>query len=117
MPTKDSESLKFIKYDEQFIQQGLADGVEFDDYTEPVILGVDLAKEASVTGTIDSPECAAFLEALPQIVQALVNILPCIFEAIFNYPNRRVVHLALHGKPRTRRKNMRRILRYYKNKL
>ena len=60
----------------------------------------------------------AFCEVVPQIVQAIVEVLPVIIEAtadvLKKYPNRRVVHLALHGKPRTRKKNWKRILRYYK---
>lgn len=60
----------------------------------------------------------AFCEVAPQIVQAIVEVLPVIIEAtadvLKTYPNHRVTHLALHGKPRTRKKNWKRILRYYK---
>lgn len=64
----------------------------------------------------------AFCEVIPQIVQAIVEVLPFIIEATADalkkyqkYPNRRVLRLALlHGDPLVRKKNTKRIARYYK---
>lgn len=35
---------------------------------------------------------------------------------ISEYPNKRVSYLALHGKPRVRKKNMRRIMKWYRGR-
>lgn len=52
---------------------------------------------------------------MPQIVQAIVELLPPFIEALSTYPNRRVVHLATrHRDPLVRKKNQKRLVRMYK---
>ena len=62
----------------------------------------------------------AFCEAIPQIVQAFVDVLPIIkafADEFTKYPNRRVLHLATrHPDPLVRKKNMKRIARYYRRR-
>lgn len=43
MPPKDSKSLAFLECG-KWVTQGFADGLQFAEDIEPVILGVDLAK-------------------------------------------------------------------------
>ena len=67
------------------------------------------------------PAIQAFADALTPIIKELAAYLPSFIEAtvdvlgkIINlYPNKRVIYLATHGKPRTRKKNMKRILKYF----
>lgn len=45
----------------------------------------------------------AFIEAAWEIAKQIINL----------YPNKRVIYLATHGKRRTRKKNINRILKYF----
>ena len=68
---------------------------------------------------IFAPVSAAF-QALSDSIKEIVPVIKLVAEATINicerikneYPNKRVVHLATHGKPRVRKKNMRRIMKW-----
>ena len=68
------------------------------------------------------PAIEAVAEIVGRLVKMISDALPSLFdtlgdvmEQIINlYPNKRVIHLAKHGKRRTRKKNINRILKYYK---
>ena len=51
------------------------------------------------------------------LLDNIMKLVVAMWEFMFDhYPNRRVVHLAIHGKrARTRKKNRNRILRYFQN--
>ena len=63
------------------------------------------------------------MENISATVNVAIRAIKVLTEAITKYmyeqyPNRRVVHLALHGKrARTRKKNMNRIIRDFKNEI
>lgn len=59
-------------------------------------------------GQIDAVQTLA---ATNEIFNTLWPIAKRVAELYSLYPNKRVKHLALHGNPRTRKKNMRRIAR------
>lgn len=128
MPTKDSESLKFIKYGEQ-VAHGLADGlhdlpciyeVEEELEEEPTPWPkenpyIKAAEEVTLTGAISPETATAFVELFVKpMAKVLAQMVQAIADVLRKYPNRRVVHLALHGRPRTRKKNTKRIARYFK---
>jgi hypothetical protein len=63
------------------------------------------------------------IKAIQTVVETVKDLMPVIKQVgetvtklcgeIKNtYPNKRVVHLATHGKPRVRKKNMRRIMKW-----
>ena len=76
---------------------------------------IKAADEASFTCEINSPGLAAFLNShLTPEVKLLAKMIDVIADALRKYPNRRVLHLATHGSPRVRKKNVKRLVRYYK---
>ena len=98
---------------------------DLNDIKEPgaySIVGVDLAKEASFTAPITITGEAA--KILNELTQAWANIhdllslkLAAIKTAIDSGQHRRVVHLALyHRDTLVRKKNMKRLIRYYKRR-
>ena len=56
------------------------------------------------------PTIEAIAETLWPTIKALVELTEQMIDL---YPNKRVVHLAKHGKPRVRKKNIKRILKYF----
>ena len=54
----------------------------------------------------------SFFQTLEYAVNCMVELYK---KMISVYPNKRVVYLAGHGSRRTRKKNMKRIIKYYKN--
>ena len=56
-------------------------------------------------------------KSLSILADNIMKLVVAMWEFMFDhYPNRRVVHLAIHGKrARTRKKNRNRILRYFQN--
>ena len=75
------------------------------------------ADEASFNCTINSPELVAFLSSvIPPMWKLLRQMVQVIADTLKKYPNRRVLHLARHGSPRTRKKNVKRIVRFYRRR-
>ena len=87
--------------------------------------GCDVPFVGKVSEVIPAEEQLALLsEAFKPVVKAYEKVLlPTITEIakevvkigkriMYEYPNKRVVHLALHGKRHTREKNMRRIMKW-----
>lgn len=71
---------------------------------EPLIKG--LARVASAF--------AKMVEKINACLPIITKAVACISETAINlYPNKRVIHLAKHGKGRTRKKNINRILKYF----
>ncbi len=53
------------------------------------------------------------IPTIETLIEKIVPVVTQVTETILRkYPNKRVVHLALHGKPRVRKKNIKRITRY-----
>ena len=87
--------------------------------------GCNVPFDGKVSKTIPLEEQLALLsEAFKPVVKAIESLIPAIkavatVALIFGkkimqeYPNKRVLHLALHGKRRTRKKNMKRITKYF----
>ena len=76
---------------------------------------IKAAEEASLTGTIniETEEAREALRKLTAIVEAALRVFSIMWETIKNAPNRRVIHLAAHGSPRVRKKNVKRLVRHY----
>ncbi len=88
--------------------------------------GCDVPFDGNVSKTIPLEEQLVLLaKSLKPVINAMVdNLIPAIKEIanaalklgkriMQEYPNKRVLHLALHGKRRTRKKNMKRIKKYF----
>lgn len=68
----------------------------------------------------EKAECGFYM--LGQALSRLIPIIETTINAFREFsktlietsPNKRVLHLALYGKPRTRKKNMKRIYKYFK---
>ena len=88
--------------------------------------GCDVPFDGKVSEVIPAEEQLALLsEAFKPVVKAIESLIPAITAVakaaekigkriMQAYPNKRVLHLALHGKRRTRKKNMKRIIKYFK---
>lgn len=67
-----------------------------------------------------SEKIKAFAEAIQEIFKTVSDVVQPILEAVIKiiqyYPNKRVKHLAAHGRPRTRKKNINRIIRWIMRK-
>ena len=75
----------------------------------PYILGVDLANGPDYTAENQN---FTVQEKQRPMLQALTEVISRVVTLFQSYPNKRVKHLALYAKkPRTRKKNMRRIAR------
>ena len=46
------------------------------------------------------------------LIKTIMEVARICVEKILSYPNKRVLHLVKHGKPRVRKKNMRRIIKW-----
>lgn len=88
------------------------------------IEGVDLAEpeewpkenpylKPEVKISVDFEPIIKGLAAVAAAAVKMAKTLQPIIKAIGDYPNKRVIHLAKHGKPRTRKKNIKRILKYF----
>ena len=57
-------------------------------------------------------------KSLSTLIDNIAKLVAAMWQFMFDhYPNRRVVHLAIHGKrARTRKKNRNRILRYFEKR-
>lgn len=82
----------------------------FEDFGAALAQAYELAREI----------LEKIAEAIKNIIDALMPIIADIAERsikllkmIETFPNKRVIHLATHGKRRTRKKNINRILKYY----
>lgn len=54
------------------------------------------------------------IEAIAETLRPTIKAIGELTEQIIDlYPNKRVLHLAKHGKPRTRKKNINRIIKYF----
>lgn len=54
------------------------------------------------------------IEAIAETLRPTIKAIGELTEQIIDlYPNKRVIHLAKHGKPRVRKKNIKRILKYF----
>lgn len=78
-----------------------------------------IAEPQGFTGTITlTEEAAEAFRKIAAIAEAAWRVLKQVIETfkemVDTCPNRRVVHLAMHGSPRVRKKNIKRIVRYYK---
>lgn len=92
--------------------EGLKEAVISIDQSENKdATAVTIAKTSEITGTINIIACRASMLFRGKNTT--------IFEALaFYYPNKRVARLALHHRrARVRKKNMRRIMRYYQRRL
>lgn len=125
-------------YDEKFVEaERILRGEEKPSYLPQLykIEGVDLAEpepwpkenpylkpavkisadfEPLIKGIEES--VAAFdklVEKIKECLPPVLKVITDIFEAINLYPNKRVIYLATHGKGRTRKKNVKRILKWY----
>lgn len=78
----------------------------------------ELAQALKRMAEILSPAMAALGEAVGKIAQLALDYTKLIAEMneiiIDTYPHKRVIHLAKHGKPRTRKKNINRIAKDFK---
>lgn len=95
------------------------------DHIDNKFGGCDVPFDGKVSEVIPAEEQLALLsEAIKPVVKAIESILPAITEVarivgkigrefMQKYPNKRLVHLALHSKKgRTRKKNRRRIIKW-----
>lgn len=79
-------------------------------YTKPV-LDILCDFEPLVKGL---QEVASLLETLMEKIKPILNeVFDLVKKAIDLYPDKRVIYLATHGKGRTRKKNINRILKWY----
>ena len=129
MPPKNSIKLgrgqMYVSTPEGLKPLGEIQEVELTEESELDILGntpryiVPQSAEftVEVTLTAEASEALRKLAATAEAAwSAFKRIVETIKDMVDNYPNRRVVYLAAHGKPKTRKKNVKRIVRYYKTK-
>lgn len=89
--------------------------------------GCDVPYAPTAKPTTFEEQCQRFVEALrpvakvlsdmieavrPTIEKICVTLNSLLDEVLRTYPNKRVVYLASHGKPRVRKKNRRRIIKW-----
>lgn len=104
---------------------------KFSEHIDNKFGGCDVPFDGNVSA-VKSPEeqyhffkdtftpVVAAIQALSDSIEKIVPVIKLVGEAVTNicerikngYPNKRVVHLATHGKPRVRKKNMRRIMKW-----
>lgn len=87
--------------------------------------GCDVPFDGKVSEVLPAEEQLALLsEAFKPVVKAIESLIPAITAVakvavkigkriMQEYPNKRVLHLALHGKRRTRKKNIHRIYKWF----
>lgn len=97
----------------------------YGDHIDNKFGGCDVPFDGKVSEVIPAEEQLALLaEAFKPVVKAFESLIPAIMEIakvavklgeriMHEYPNKRVVHLALYGrKARTRKKNIHRIYKW-----
>lgn len=97
----------------------------YGEHIDNKFVGCDVPFDGKVSEVIPPEEQIALLaKAITPVVEAIKGIIPVVkemanaigklYESIMQeYPNKRVVHLALHGKKeRTRKKNRNRICKW-----
>lgn len=130
MPPRDSKPLDLNLGTLYIAQEGEAplpiDGIQEvtldseGEPMEPCIVKPETLESATFTGTIElTEEASEKLRQLAATVEALWPVIKQALESVKEMmdfcPNRRVVHLAIrHGDPLVRKKNLKRIERYYK---
>ena len=73
------------------------------------------AAETLATFAAGVKKTISIIENLANTLKPIIKAVADLCEQIINlYPNKRVIYLATHGKPRTRKKNINRISKYYK---
>ena len=73
------------------------------------------AAEALATLAAAAKMLSPIIEALSEALRPVIKAIADVLEQIINlYPNKRVIHLAKHGKGRTKKKNINRILKWYR---
>lgn len=63
-----------------------------------------------------SVDFTSLIEGIKQLTAAFEKMVEAVKEcerSLNTYPNKRVIYLATHGKPRTRKKNIKRIKKYF----
>jgi hypothetical protein len=81
---------------------------------------IKAAEEASFTGTIniETEEAREAMRKVTAIAEAAARVFSQVWETVKKMvdscTNRRVLYLATHGSPRVRKKNVKRLVRYYR---